>query len=305
MPIFLVFLTFALWSTSFPIGKSIVMVSTPLFSTGARMILGGVILLTYLWFRDRKALRINKQQLIPILLLSLMAVYITNVLEFWGLKYLTSAKACFIYSLSPFITALLSYLKFGEKVTKRKWAGLLIGFIGFLPILLSNSAAEELLGGVGFISWAELALVSATACAMYGWILLRQLGKDLNMKPLMSNGSSMLIGGTLALVHSFITEPWGPFPVTNISVFAYGILIMTIISNVICYNLYGYLLKKYTATFLSFAGLTTPLFAAFFGWVILGEVINWNFLVSIGIISIGLWVVHAEEMKQGYILKKA
>ena len=305
MSIFLVFLTFALWSTCFSIGKSVVLVSAPLFATGARMIVAGVVLLLYLWFRDRQAIRIQKQHIIPLLMLSLSAMYLTNALEFWGLQYLTSVKACFIYSLSPFLSALFSYLKFGEKVTSRKWVGLLIGFIGFIPVLAYNSTSEDLLGGFSFLSWAELALIGATACAMYGWVLLRQLGKDLKMNPVMSNGSAMLFGGFLAMTHSLFTESWAPLPISNMWVFSYGIVIMVIVSNVICYNLYGYLLKKYTATFLGFAGLTTPLFAAFFGWLILGETITWNFVTSVGIISIGLWIVHAEELKLGYILKKA
>lgn len=302
--LFLVFLTFALWSTSFSIGKATVLSSAPLFATGCRMILAGVVLLFYLWFKDKSALRINKQQILPLFLLALLAMYLTNALEFWGLQYLTAAKACFIYSLSPFLSALFSYFQFKEKMTLRKWLGLSIGFIGFIPVLITTSSTEELLGGLSFLSWAEIALMGATACAMYGWVLLRKLGKDLHMKPLMSNGASMLLGGFMAIIHSVFTEQWAPIPVSNMSVFISGIVALTIISNIICYNSYGYLLKKYTATFLAFAGLTTPLFAAFFGWVLLGETISWQFIVSVAIISIGLWVVHAEELRLGYIIKK-
>ncbi len=288
-----------MWSTTFSVGKIALEVSPPLFLTGVRMLIAGVILLSYLFFVRRQDIKITKQQLFPLILLAIFAIYLTNALEFWGLQYLTAAKACLIYSLSPFLSCLFSYFVFKEKITKSKILGLLIGFLGIIPVLMTQDGSD-MLGLFGFLSWAEIALICATAFAVYGWILLRKLGKDLEMNPLMANGSSMLLGGLLALIHSSLTENWSPFPVSDWGTFMGSIGLMIIFSNLICYNLYGYLLKKFTATFLSFAGLTTPIFAAFFGWLLLGEGVSWEFALSIGVISIGLWMVYFEELKLGY-----
>ncbi len=304
MAFLFVFLTFFIWSTSFTLGKTALAASTPLFITGSRMFLAGLLILMFLAIAKRGDLRIRKHQIFPLILLSLTSVYLTNAFEFWGLQYLTAAKACFIYSLSPFLTALFSYFQFKEKMTAKKMLGLLVGFVGFFPVLLTQQGAEELLGGVSFLSWAEIALIAATVTSVYGWILLRKLGKEEGMSPLMANGSSMTLGGSFALIHSFIVDKWDPIPVTNTSGFLVGVFLMILISNLVCYNLYGWLLKKFTATFLSFAGLMTPLFAAFFGWIILGETVSWTFFLSVGIISFGLWLVYAEELRLGYIVKK-
>ena len=300
----LVFLTFFIWSTSFTLGKATLGFSPPLFLTGFRMFAAGAILLLFLFLFKRKDLQFKKKYILPLTLLGLTSVYITNALEFWGLQYLTSAKACFIYSLSPFITTLFSYFQFKEKVTSRKILGLVIGFIGFTPVLLQQTGSEELVGGVSFFSWPQLALVAATVFAVYGWVLLRKLGKDDNLSPLFANGTSMIIGGTFAFIHSLIVESWNPLPVTEFAPFLKGVFMMIIISNLICYNLYGYLLKRFTATFLSFAGLTTPLFAAFFGWLFLGETVSWTFFLASSLIFFGLWLVYAEELRLGYIIRK-
>lgn len=305
MPLFFVFLTFFVWSTSFTLGKATLECAPPIFLTGVRMFLGGLVILAFLALFKRGDFKIRKHQLFPLILLSISAVYLTNVLEFWGLQYLTAAKACFIYSLSPFLSALFSYFQFKEKVTSRKFLGLFIGFIGFVPVLLNQSGAEELLGGFSFLSWAEIALIAATVTSVYGWILLRKLGKDDGMSPLMANGSSMCFGGLIALIHSLFVDSWTPMPVTNYTGFFQGVILMIIISNLICYNLYGWLLKRFTATFLSFAGLMTPLFAAFFGWLVLGETVSWIFFLSVGIISLGLWLVYSEELRLGYIVKRS
>lgn len=304
MLFFSVFLTFFIWSTSFTLGKTTLQYCPPLFLTGFRMFLAGVLILLFLLIVKRSELKISKKQILPLVLLGLTSVYLTNAFEFWGLQFLTSAKACFIYSLSPFLSALFSYFQFKEKMTLRKMGGLLIGFIGFCPVLLSRSGSEELLGGISFLSWPELALIMATITSVYGWVLLRKLGKDEKMSPVVANGYSMAIGGVFAFIHSLLSENWNPTPVTHFVPFLEGVLFMIVVSNLICYNLYGWLLKRFTATFLSFAGLLTPLFAAFFGWLVLGETVSWLFFVSVGIISFGLWLVYAEELKLGYILRK-
>ncbi|MCC5832227.1 MAG: EamA family transporter [Chlamydiales bacterium] len=305
MSLFFVFLTFFIWSTSFTLGKATLECAPPIFLTGVRMFLGGLVILSFLGLFKRDDFKIRKDHLFPLVLLSISAVYLTNVFEFWGLQYLTAAKACFIYSLSPFLSALFSYFQFKEKVSSRKLLGLIVGFIGFIPVLLNQSGAEELLGGFSFLSWAEIALIIATVTSVYGWILLRKLGKDEGMSPLMANGSSMCIGGLFALIHSLFADSWTPTPITNYSGFFQGVFLIIIISNLICYNLYGWLLKRFTATFLSFAGLMTPLFAALFGWLVLGETVSWTFFLSVAIISFGLWLVYSEELRLGYIVKRS
>lgn len=270
------------------------------------MILAGVIILGYLAIRNRSSFQLNKKKWISIGILSVLSIYLTNVLEFWGLQYLSAAKACFIYGLSPFFAALFSYFHFKEKMNLRKWIGLMIGFVGFIPVLISQTGSEELLNAVGFLTWPTLAIMGAALFSIYGWVLLRVVVKDNEMTPLFANGSSMLIGGLLALVHSFFVDSWSPIPVPEGQWMSFSklLLIMTGLYNIICYNLYGWLLKRFTATFMSFAGLLSPIFASIFGKLFLNEPISWTILASTGIISLGLFVVYQAELKQGYIVSR-
>lgn len=265
------------------------------------MLFAGSLLTGYSFFIQKNKFSFSKAVWMKLFLLAFFAIYVTNVCEFWGLQYLTSFKTCFIYSLSPFLSVLFSYLLFSEKLSLKQWSGLLVGFIGFLPILLSQSLQEEELGGLLFLSWPELAVIGAVVCSVYGWILLKQLvSEEHDLNPVAVNGISMLIGGGLALFHSAFAENWQPIPTTNIETFIECSLLLVLISNLICYNLYGYLLKRYSATFMSFAGFTTPLFTALFGWLFLGETITWPFYLSLVIVFSGLFIFHQEELKHSY-----
>jgi drug/metabolite transporter (DMT)-like permease len=297
---FYVVLLYALFASVFTLAKSGLQYVQPFFFVGSRMLVAGIILLAYQKIKHRQQFKFDRQTWFRIIQLALFNIYLTNMLEFWGLRYLTSAKTCFIYSLSPFLSALFCYLLFNEKLGLKKWIGLGIGFLGFLPILLSHTAGESAAGQFYIFSWAELAVMGAATFSVYGWIVLKQLINENGLSPMTANGMSMLIGGSCALLHSFISEKWDPIPVTNMPVFIECALLLIIISNLICYNLYGYLLKHYSATFISFAGFTTPLFTALFGWFFLQETVSWHFYFSFGIVLSGLLVFDQEELKQTY-----
>ncbi|MBS0623828.1 MAG: DMT family transporter [Verrucomicrobia bacterium] len=304
MQLLLVFFTFFVWASSFSLAKAAMYYGPPLLVTGTRMVLAGILILSFLFLFRRSSVKVTKRQVLPLILLSLSSVYLANAFEFWGLQYLSAAKACFIYSLSPFIAAALSYFQFKEKITKRKILGLVVGFIGFSPVFLFESGSEHLVGTFCGFSWAEIALIAATLTSVYGWVLLRKLGKDEGMSPVTANGASMLIGGVMALVHSAVVEGVSPLPVSDVPQFFKWIFLIILTSNLICYNLYGWLLKRFTATFLSFAGLTTPIFAAVWGFLLHAETMPWPFFLSMGVITLGLWLVYSEELRLGYIVKK-
>ena len=262
-------------------------------------------ILAYLFFRKKQSLKINKRQIVPIALLAILSMYLTNALEFYGLQYLSAAKTCFIYSLTPFFAAFFSYIHFKEKLNFKKWIGIIIGFIGIMPVFFIHTGSESLTKSFFIISWPELAVIGATLFSVYGWVLLRLLVKDNNISPLTANGWSMLLGGLLSIGHSYLIDTWAPIPVApgGILGFSQGVFLITFISNVLCYNLYGFLLKKYTATFMSFVGLLSPVFASLSEWILLKTAPNPVILLSTGVVLFGLWIIYREELKQGYIVK--
>jgi len=306
MSLTLVILMYAAWSAIFSIGKMVLQSSPPIFLTGSRMILAGIILLAYLFVRNRNALKINKKQLFPLLALALFSIYLTNILEFWGLQHLSAAKTCFIYSLSPFFASIFSYIHFGEKMNLQKLIGLLIGFGGFVPVLMLQTGSEELLNAFSFFSWPELAIMGAALFSVYGWVLLRIIVKNQTLSPMYANGYSMVFGGSMALVHSFFVDSWNPLPIKEGALlhFIEGITLMILVSNIICYNLYGLMLRKYTATFLSFVGLLSPFFASLNSWLLLKEPPSWTIFLSTVVVICGLFIVYRAELNQGYIVTK-
>lgn len=296
----LVILLYLLFASLFTLQKDTLSYCEPFFLVGSRMLFAGVVLLAYLLWKDRAALaRIKPAHWKGIVLLAASNIYLTNIFEIWAIQHMVSSKACLVYSLSPFVAALVAFVVLREKMSRKKLIGMLIGFLGLLPIVFMQTQEELDTGKFLMFTMAELAIVGAVFCSVYGWIQLKKVMQDYEYSPLMANGLSMCVGGVLALAHSYYAgENWAPLPVTDMQPYLINTLIMCVISNLICYNLYGYLLKRFTATFMSFAGLVTPFFASLFGFIWLQEAITWHFMVSVALFSVGLAVFYREELGQ-------
>src|SRR3989338_1004907 len=265
---FLIFMLYALFAITFILGKEAVLLVPPVFFIGIRMIIASVLLLGFLVVTKRKIPHIAWSHAPWFAGIIIFHIYGAYVLEYISLQYLTSAKTCLLYNLSPFITALLSYLFFSEIMTARKWIGLLIGFVAFIPTLVVQTLQEEKLGEFcGFISSAELILIISITFSCIGWIFMRKLTREHEYSYFFVNTVGMLGGGILALITSAgvfdrllgvcgisgCRENW---PVLRDLMSNYPFLCslfsLIFIGNIVCYNLYGKLLHTYSTTVLSF-----------------------------------------------------
>src|SRR3990167_4422825 len=109
-----VFLLYALFASIFTIGKASLEFAQPFFIIGSRMFLAGILILGFQYFRDKKTFKFDKSCWIQIGLMAVLSIYITNICEFWALQFLTSGKACFLYSLTPFLSSFFAYLILSE-----------------------------------------------------------------------------------------------------------------------------------------------------------------------------------------------
>lgn len=291
----LIVILYALLAGTFSLGKMILAYTQPIFVVGMRMSIAGIVLLGYHFFVNHTTLRIKKSHISLFIQATIFTIYIPYLLRYWGLVYLSSSKACLLYNFGPFATYLFSYLFCQEKITIKKVSGLIIGFIGLLPIIINSSLQTTTNHGLFILP--ELALLTAVSSMSYGWLIIHRLINQKNYPPSMTNGVIMFAGGILALITSLLFEDKSLY-ITDFVPFATILAIIIVVSNLICHNLYGVLLKKYTPTMLSFTSFLSPLFAALYGWLFMHETIPMRFYFSSVIIFIGLALFYADELSK-------
>lgn len=284
---------YCFFGLSFVVGKETLKSVAPFFLTGVRMLFAAVIILGIQWIVNRKNFYSPKGMWKEIWLLTIFNITLTNCLEFWGLQYMSCYKTCYIYSLSPFLAALFSFIFLKEKLGRMKIIGLCIAFFGFLPLLIYKEAST---GAAFYISAAEWALLGAAFATVIGWIAMRKICYQKQYPFLMANGISMLLGGILSFIPSLVFESYSPFPVTNWKFFLQGMVIMALINNIIGYNLYAFIVRRFTVTLIAFIGFITPLVTALFGWLFLGESASMLFFISYAVVLIGFFFFSREEL---------
>lgn len=317
----LVLLAYLLLSSTFVIGKAALVYAQPIFLIGVRMTLGGALLLAYIYFFNKKQWKFNKQDVWLFVQIAFFHIYLSFILEFWSYTYVTASKASFMFNLSPFITALFVYIFFNEQMTMRKWVGLLVGFAGSLPVLIAQTPAAELSAGkLFFLSMPEIALLISATSGVYGWIVMKKLVVNKQYSPIFVNGVGMFFGGVASCITSFIVEKkpllkcplgsmendavnrlheatWFCASWADFFIFMGYVLLLILVANIIFYNFYGFLLKKYTPTFLSLVGLLCPLFTALLGWVFLGEKVTLIFFLSLAVVILGAYIFYKDELQ--------
>jgi drug/metabolite transporter (DMT)-like permease len=289
----LIVLLNALFGISIPISKVLLESISPLLLTGIRMGIGGLILILYEKWWHNRPLGIQKNHVWILAQIIVLGIFASYVLRYHALQYLPAGKTSFLLNFSPIISSIYAYIMFNERMTKRQWTGLLFGFLGMIPILMTSSKEEALFSEFAFISLPELILIFSAALHTYSIILIQKLVRDFRCSPAVINGITMGLGGMLSFTVSFATEDMVFNKIDSQFYLLLFVLIFT--SNVVCHTLYAVLLKKYSATFLSFSGFLSPIFSVFYGWSFLHETVTWHFYLSAAAVLGGLYLFYQDE----------
>lgn len=293
----LLLLLYAVCATTFTLSKAALSVSTPLAFLAARMLAGGAVLVfaSMLWYGTQSRPR-TREALWYTSAIGLWGILVSYLLDLWSLQYMSSTLSAYLYGLTPFITGIVSYVVLYERLTLLQVCALCIAFAG-------NSVLWQcVLCDMGPLNWYDvlpvLAVIGAMAASSYGWVLMRKAVTTTTLPVLVLNGWSMIFGGIgAAVLQALVGETGLPITSDAWSKFLTITALIILASNVIFSNLYGYLLRTYSATFVALAGVTCPLWAFLFGWLFLGESLPLTrMLIATVCLALGLLLFYLHDL---------
>ncbi|MEK7165477.1 MAG: DMT family transporter [Patescibacteria group bacterium] len=236
--------------------------------------------------------RLSIKEILPIALLST-----TNVaLFYFGLTRTTNNASATIYASVPLITAILAQHTLKEIVSGKKIAGIILGFIGVMTILVLPlfERGEAITGEIG----GNLLIVIASFTWAFYTVGSRHLITNKGYSPLVITSISIF---TSALVFAVFTLVF--FPMDYISPLFVGnnlilILHLSLMVTVTTLLLYQWAIKHSSAATASLSNYLQPVFSILLGIVILSEPITGGFLIGSGGVFLGIFLATGTQLKQ-------
>jgi drug/metabolite transporter (DMT)-like permease len=278
------------WGTTWLAMKVGIATVSPGVFAGTRWTLAGTVLLTFLHFRGERVM--PQPRHVPRLVgVSILLISMNQVIQLYGLKYITAGLAAVISSALTPIALLGFAVAFGqEKFTKRQAGALAVGFVGVCTLFGPAALA-------GTLHWSEVAgaLGVTVGCLCYtsGSVMTRPMMRYFGAVQLA--GWTDLIGGVALLMTSIAVEPgarhsillhWGwPAFLAWLYLVVPGALLST--------TMYFLLVRDWGASKPGMYAFISPVIAVLIGATWFGEKLDWGsaagMTLMLGAAGLALW----------------
>ncbi len=200
----------------------------------------------------------------------------------WGQVHVTSGFAGISMAVVPLLVLPLAHLFVpGERLSPRKIAGFITGFIGVAVLI----GPDNLTGSSLLL--AQFACVAASACYACGSIITRLCPKG----PLISFSAAALLVASLTLTPlALMLEPWpADIPAGALA----GVIYLGVFPTALATILLVRIVQSAGPSFMSMVNYQVPVWATLLGVLVLGEDLPPSFLAALGLILLGLAIAQA------------
>lgn len=289
------FICCVLWGSAFPCIKigykyfniSASDINTQILFAGIRFILAGILALIIGSILSKKILIPKRSSWIKILKLSMFQTVAQYIFFYIGLAKTTGVRASIVEATNVFVAIIIASLLFKqEKLTFRKMAGSVIGFVG---VVIVSTIGAETVSGNYFIG--DLLVFLSTVAYGFSSVLLKRYSSDDN--PVILSGYQFIIGGLIMTVIGVIFG--GKF--ATITASGIGMLFYLAMVSAIAYSLWGILIKYNTISRVAVFGFMNPVSGVILSVIMLGEGSTLGIMsfVSLILVCIGIYIVNKKE----------
>ena len=186
-------LTALFWGGTFVAGRIVSQHVAPFSTAFLRFAIASVFLLLLTWKLEGALPKLNKSQVMALVVLGMTGIFTYNVLFFKALKLIQAGRASLIIATCPVFIAVCSALFMKEKIGLIKGLGVLISVCG-AGVVVSKGSINEIFQGT--LGRGELYILCCVVC----WVAYSLIGKAVmkSLSPLACVSYSAAIG-TIAL----------------------------------------------------------------------------------------------------------
>ena len=267
------------WGAAYVPSAWLVETWPPILAAGARLALGGVLLLGMLIVTGR-SLR-PRVGVMAVAWLALTQTVLFYGAVFWGISQDGAGLPAVLANTDPLFVAVLAAIFLGEHLSGRQWVGLLVGLVGaavvvwdgpLWPPALSPSA---LIVVGGALAWSVGTVVAAR-------------GVRGRAEPLALAAWQMLAGGVVLVLGGLVGEG-APEATTPRELGL--ILLLAVVGSAVPFAMFYVALQRAPAAEVSAWFFLVPVVGVLMAWPLLGETPSAQLVAGMVGVSCGLWLV--------------
>ena len=262
----LLILLASLWGPSFLFIKIAIDQVPPIMLAALRIGIAAIFLNAFLYLRGHR-LPIDRDFWKKTLIAGFFAQALPFVLINWGEQYVDSSLASILNGLVPLFTIVIAhFLVAEEKLTRTKLAGVVVGFIGLMVLVMPSliNGAEGSLSGI----------LSITIAAFSYGIGLSYIRKNFVNTPSFTAPAAQLLSVSIYLVPiAHIAYPEFDFVTLSSNVIG-SILALAFFGTAIAFIVYFKLIERSGAGYASLVTYLMPIYGVMLGVLFLDEKIT-------------------------------
>ena len=279
----------AVWGGAFTLNKLALNFYSPEFIVFARLIIGTFILFLLLMIMYRR-ITISLRDWQYYLFMSTVGIVAPFILIVYGQQQIDSSLAGILMATMPISTIILShFFLHDEKLTKRKFAGFAIAFIG-ITILVIKDFSNLKINILSNIS-SELMVLSGailySCSAVYG-------KRFKHTDPLSASTGTIFFSAIMMFMYLLI---FVPTEISNINLKnSTSLVLLGVFCTAIATIIYFQILQTSGASFISIMNYLIPIWAILFGVIFFQEEIFINYIIGLILVIIGINISQKETV---------
>jgi len=274
----------AMWGGAFPAVEAALPHVPPLLIAAVRFDLAGLFMLGYALTATDRWRPSTRGDALAIAAGGALFIPVGQGIWYVGQELTTSALSGLMTGLIPLFTAAWSWVLVPEdRVSGKSLAGLGIGFVGVLLVMVPGSASLFSEGVLGKL----IIFVAAIGTAL-GSVLIRRAENGIST-PAVTAWSMLLGAGLMHALSPAIGEAPGDVTITATVVLALGYL--TVVSTALAYVVYFTLLARRSAVEINLIHYLFPLVAVVAGYALFDEALSPSAFAGFVVIAAGFGVL--------------
>lgn len=282
-----------LWGATY-LGIVLMLDSMPsLMGNGSRFLAASAVLATLLVVvRGPRILAVTRSQLRSLLVMGVMILGVGIGILGLAERYVPSGIAALLVSITPLIIVLFR-IRAGERPARLTMAGVALGLIGLVLMLLPGGTVPVAGSDQDVVIWSIAIVLGSLSWAYFSW---RSTSFDLPDDPLKTTVYELLVAGVaMSVVGFLIGERWDFDSITTASWIGWGYLML---ASLIAYASYVWLLGNAPISLTATYAYVNPIVAVILGALIISEPLTRDVVIGLTIVVGGVVLVVTGERRR-------